>query len=498
VSLARAAFLAAAMIASAAACGPKGGTTPPPADTVTPAPLVASAADAATLAAATEVLAPLGGADLSVLAFAPAVSGLDAAAPVGIALTDDGVLVRWARIADAAALGAALDKLPGAERWDSDGNPMWRLTGDAIVATRGDRVGVATGGAPSSRERVALELAAGALGLGEAPAPGTLRLEVDAAFLVEVALPGPGPVFAQLGKDAGRLVATMTAAPDRVAFTVDARPTPGTLADRMFATANGAGIVRPESPFAFTVHLSREDALAVLSELAPRAKANATALLGATDAHGPAAITGTIALGLAGVSVQFVDLDATKAVTRQLPNLSDTNNQDVGIFGPLGAGSGSGGGFVLSPQSWTRLPDVPAPPDDIPLLEDENTDVPWSEDYREARKAFDVAVRRRDNEIIARRSAVFGATQQFDIALGQGAVIPMVAMDGGYRGTGTWTPRHGTVAATVAKATTEFAQIPELTKEIDRLHAAALAARQHAIELRAKDVAAWDKAHDKR
>jgi hypothetical protein len=496
--------LAAALVVAAvaaAACGPKPGAEPPAAATERAA-FVVAAADAGTLARAIDALDPLGGERLAAIGFGVgepwpiadyAARGLDAGAPLGLAFTGDGVAIRWAKVADAAALARALDAVPGAVRWRTDDGAMWKIGGEIAVAAR-DRVGLVAGGAASRRDQVALALGSGALAVALAPAAGALAVEVDGTFVIDALVAAPGPLLTQLGADLGRIALTMTAAPDEVAVTLDVHPAAGTLAERLCAGASGRGIIAPMGPAAFGTALTPDDAAALLAELGPAHRVDVAALMRAPGAGGgPSPLTGQLAFGPDAITVQFADPSTMRLVAVALPGLAEASGGDVAAFGERGLGYVAGAGLVIAPQDHAETPALAPDPPEPPSLDDENTDVPWSEEFRAARTAYEKALEARANAIRQRAGALYTARRQWDAALGDGVAIPLARTPDGFHGQASWRPAHGTIAATAAAAAAELAAVERLTPDVERAHAAALAAHHHALQIRAGDVAAWDR-----
>jgi hypothetical protein len=498
--------LAAALVVAAAAavaCGPRPGAEPLPTAATERAAFVIAAADAGTLARAIDALDPLGGERLAAIGFGfgagepwpvadYAARGLRADAPIGLAFTGDGVAIRWAQVADPAALARALDAVPGAARWRTDDGVMWKIGGEIAVAAR-DRVGLVAGGAASRRDQVALALGSGALDVALAPPAGALAVEADGAFVIGALVAAPGPLLARLGADLGRIALTMTAAPDEVAFTLAVRPAPGTLAERLCAGAAGRGIIAPMGPAAFATALAPDDAAALLAELGPAHRVDVAALLRAPGTGAPSPLTGQLAFGPRAITVQFADPATMRLVAVALPGLAESSATDVAAFGDAGLGYVAGAGLVIAPQDHAETPVIAADPPEPPSLDDENTDVPWSEEFRAARTGYEKALEVRASAIRQRAGALYTARRQWDDALGEGVAIPLSRATAGFHGRASWRPAHGTIAATVTAAAAELAAVDRLTPDVERAHAAALAAHRHALQIRAADVAAWDR-----
>lgn len=487
-------------------CGPRSGGDSP-AVPARKAALVVVAPDAAALDRTIGVLAPLGGEHLAVIRFAtpgdgggvwPTASfadrGLSTDAPVGAAITSDGVIVRWAGVGEAGRLRAAFDAVPGAARWRADRAELWRFGEAGIAVIAGPRAAIVSGGAASRRDRVALELASGALEVGAEPAADGLRLEIDGELLIATFTPEPGPIMAALGADLGRIRIGLSAAPDRVVIDVEVRPAPGTFAEHVVAGAHGPGMITPSGLFAVSTQVTPEEAVALLTELGARAQVDVAALIQSTR-HGPAAITGELSLAPGAIAVRFAEGSTMRLVASLIPHLVDSQSEAERTFVIGTTSANRKGGLGVDPQAFANRP-TPAPdPPAIPLLEDENTDVPWSLDYRDARNAFELAVTARSAAIAARDHAAYVFLIKWDRVIGNSLSIPLVGGPDGYRGRGEWRPRRGTIAETVERASANFGTVTARARDITRTHDAALAARQHALEIRARDVSEWDRSH---
>jgi hypothetical protein len=426
------------------------------------------------------VLAPIGGTQLSALR----VPGDLAPAPLGAALTADGVLVRWATAGSAETLAASF--AAAGTRWSSPDGQLWKI-GETIAVVAGDRVAIVSAGAPSTRERTALAVAARGLRIDSPPTPRGLSIEVDAATLVELLLDDPpGELLAQVATDLGRITASVLAAPDRVTLEVAVAPAPGTLAERMLAGAHGVGAPIARGAVILSTNLTPEDAAQVLTAVGAREGLNVTHALGE---RGPSILTGQVSLGPGGVGLRVTD----EAIQLQFASGALTVAPNGLVYGRTGATRGAG--LNVSIES---LAPIPLPPIDAPSvgpIADENTDVPWSQEYREARRAFDAKDRAVDAAVIALRSATGVAEQRWATVFGHALHVPFTRTASGFHGRGDWIPPAGTIAATAAAAAAELADLDALRANVTTAHAAAVAARQTAIEIRARDVAAWDRAH---
>jgi hypothetical protein len=488
-------------LAVTAACGPRGASPPPvpPPAAVAAAALVVTAPDAATLARTEDVLAPMVAGRLAAIRIGIgepwpvaelAARGVAVEAPLGAALTADGVAIRWATVASAEQLARAFAAAPDATRWTGPDGQLWKIGAATIAVIARGRAAVITEGAPSTRERVALALAAGAVRVDTTPAPGGLAVELEAGLLLDLFVePEPGDLLDQVGADLGRIHATLVAAPERVAVEVVVAPRPGTLAERLIAGAQGTGAPIARGPFALSTRLAPAEVARVLEELGPRGGVDAAYLLNRTPLRA-GALTGELSLGPGGVGVRVVD---------QLTAVQYTSNALViapnGLVFGRDAGHSTGAGLNLPVEAVAAFPLERKLPQDVGDLVDENTDVPWSQEYRAARTQFAAA----EDKLGAARSALNAAwrtaQREWNIAWGPAVVVPLAPTGTGYRGRGEWRPPGGTIAAAAAAAAAKLAQVEAAEQAHLAALAAAAAARERAIAIRARDVSAWDRRH---
>jgi hypothetical protein len=490
------------LLVTIAACGPARAPEPTPQDgTGTKAALVVVAPDVATLDRTIDVLAPVGGDHFAAFRFgtvAPwpaselAARGVRADAPIGGAITADGVVVRWAGVADATKLGAALDREPGAQRWDAEGTALWRLGDDALAVVGKERTAVVAGGAATVRERTALAIASGALDASAPLHAGGLAIEIDGTFLVARLVPEPGPIATKLGTDVGRIRVGLTAAPEVVGVDVDVHPAAGTLAAEMIAGASGAKMMTPDTRISFATRIAPERAVELLTELGQPYEIDVGEVVQAIG-RGPALLAGDIAFGPGAVSVRLADVDTMEVVSRMFAPIVYDRDYGLGSMTVGDHGSyGPNAGVVLRPARFGAPPAIADPPEKPPAIDDDNGDVPWSLEYKQARKAYEAAVAKLATAITYRTTAINAAWNQWTQAFGYAVAIQLVPSGGGYQGHGEWHPAKGTIAASVAAASAEFNDLRHHDNDVAAAHAAALAARQHALEIRARDVQAWD------
>jgi hypothetical protein len=431
----------------------------------------------------TVVLAPLAGGRLSILRI-PA--DPIAAAPLGAALTTDGVMIWWATAGSADKLAATFARQ--GTPWSSPDGRLWKI-GETIAVLTDKRVAIVAAGAPSTRERTALAFAAGALRVDAPPTPAGLAIEVDAPTLFDLVLTDPpGDLLSQIATDLGRIKASLVAAPDRVTLEVQVSPTPNTLAERMIAGAHGLGAPIASGAVILSTSLSPDDASTVLQGVGQRAGLNISHMLGE---KGAAILTGQVSLGPGGVGLRVTDpfavtLHGSNAVTVAPNGL---------IFGGTRTGDTDGAGLNISIESVATLPLAAFEPPPLDPILDENTDVPWSPAYREARLAFDAQRDKLVAAVTARTNALNAAVYKWENAFGPALLVPFTRADTGFTGRGEWLPPKGSIAAAASAAAAELGDLDRHRTTISTTHAAAVAARATAIESRARDVAAWDRAH---
>lgn len=492
-----------------AGCGPAThGPTPTAAATAHKAALIAVAPDAATLDGLIEVLAPVGGDRLAALRFGVdgripawptaelARHGVRADAPIGIAVTADGVVIRWAAVADAHALATAFDATPGGARWKTEGADLWRFGDDAIAVVVNDRVAALSGGAGSKREQAALELASGELEVTAAPRTGGIAIELDGESLIAAAVSEPGPVLRRIGVDLGRIRVEVSAANAVVGVDVEVAPAAGSLAAELVAGGAGGKMMIPDAPVGFATRISRAHVGDVTTELAAPQQVDVPGYLKAIGRDADKVFDGAIGFAPGTVTVRFVDLDTMVLVSKLIDPLVYDHDYDHGAIAVGGnSADGAGGiGVVLAPGRFASPGEQTAAKPPLPKLEDENTDVPWSMDYRDARTAYETAETKYDVAVAAKKSAADLAWYRWKQTFGVVSIelTPMAGRRGAFHGHGEWHPHDGSIAATVASATAEFDVMAGLDRDIEATYTTALAAHDKALKIRAKDVQAWD------
>lgn len=476
-------------------CGAAGSTPSTPAAAPSPPPPIeVGVTSAATLRTVAATLHDLGGAQLT-QALTPMLTAQAALPiaddrPVRLVLDVDGAWIQAARARDVAAVEAAVRTAwPTAIASVSNGGKLW-TSADAVLAVHGDAVYLVRGDAASSRARAALRLADEGGLVDAAPVEGAPQLWAAADGAPLLALLGVRTLTAEsLGTQLGRSELSVAVAADRVSWTLDAHPVPGSVMAELLAHPPTTGQMTPHGVVGVAGMLPPEVAMRLATTLAVEANLLEPGELARELEH---PLTGFVALSTSGASFGADGMGEAYKGMR------------LGTVGPQ-ALWGTGGGLATGYDGITTYTDsvqwcptgiFPALPDGLPatderLLPDDNDDVPWSYEFKLERAKIEAAIdaaRATDDQLLNERR-IIGDRRVNRI---EDLRASFRATATGLRASQTYLPPGGLdgLRAEDAKDRAAFAVVLERQRVA---HATLEDARAAATKQRAADVAAWDR-----